>query len=81
MQCYKRLGHNHKSEFLKENLWPFIVVFTRKGLYKNGVLKILILLTVKVLVAQWCLTLCDLWTVACQAPLSMKFSRQEYWSG
>ena len=21
------------------------------------------------------------WTVACQAPLSMKFSRQEYWSG
>ena len=22
-----------------------------------------------------------LWTVACQAPLSMKFCRQEYWSG
>ena len=22
-----------------------------------------------------------LWTVACQAPLSMDFSRQEYWSG
>ena len=21
------------------------------------------------------------WTVACQAPLSMAFSRQEYWSG
>ena len=21
-----------------------------------------------------------LWTVACQAPLSMRFSRQEYWS-
>ena len=21
------------------------------------------------------------WTIACQAPLSMKFSRQEYWSG
>ena len=21
------------------------------------------------------------WTVVCQAPLSMKFSRQEYWSG
>ena len=27
------------------------------------------------------LTLCDPWTAACQAPLSMKFSRQEYWSG
>ena len=22
-----------------------------------------------------------LWSVACQAPLSMEFSRQEYWSG
>ena len=29
------------------------------------------------------LTLCDPldWTIACQAPLSMGFSRQEYWSG
>ena len=24
---------------------------------------------------------CDLWTVACQAPQSMGFSRQEYWNG
>ena len=30
---------------------------------------------------QSCLTLCDPWTVAHQAPLSMGFSRQEYWSG
>ena len=33
------------------------------------------------LVAKSCLTLKILWTVACQAPLSMRFSRQEYWSG
>ena len=32
------------------------------------------------LVAQSCPTLCDHWTVARQAPLSMEFSRQEYWS-
>ena len=32
-------------------------------------------------VAQSCPTLVTLWTVACQAPLSMRFSRQEYWSG
>ena len=32
-------------------------------------------------VAQSCATLCDPWTVAHQAPLSMGFSRQEYWSG
>ena len=33
------------------------------------------------LVAKSCLTLVTPWTVAHQAPLSMKFSRQEYWSG
>ena len=26
-------------------------------------------------------SLCPLWTLTCQAPLSMEFSRQEYWSG
>ena len=30
---------------------------------------------------QSCLTLCNPWTVARQAPLSMGFSRQGYWSG
>ena len=33
------------------------------------------------LVAKLCLTLATLWTVACQAPLSMGFFWQEYWSG
>ena len=34
-----------------------------------------------VLVAKLCPTLVTPGTVACQAPLSMAFSRQEYWSG
>ena len=33
------------------------------------------------LVAKSCLTLETPWTVACQASLSMGFSRPEYWSG
>ena len=33
------------------------------------------------LVAKVCLTLMTPWTVGCQAPLSVRFSRQEYWSG
>ena len=33
------------------------------------------------LVAKLCPTLVAPWTVAHQAPLSMGFSRQEYWSG
>ena len=32
-------------------------------------------------VAQSCPTLCNPWTIAHQAPPSMGFSRQEYWSG
>ena len=32
-------------------------------------------------IAQLCLTLCDLWTLAHQTPPSMGFSRQEYWPG
>ena len=33
------------------------------------------------LVPKSCLTLATPWTAACQAPLSMGFPRQEYWSG
>ena len=33
------------------------------------------------LVFKSCPTLATPWTVACQAPLSMRFSRQEYWVG
>ena len=33
------------------------------------------------LVDKSCLTLAIPWTIACQAPLSMGLSRQEYWSG
>ena len=39
------------------------------------------LVVVVVLVAQLCLTLATPWTVACRPPLSMEFSRQEYWNG
>ena len=33
------------------------------------------------LVSKSCTTLAIPWTVACQAPLSVGFSRQEHWSG
>ena len=33
------------------------------------------------LVTKSCLTLVTPWTISCQAPLSMGFPRQEYWSG
>ena len=36
---------------------------------------------VEVSVTQLCPTLCNPWTIAHQVPLSMEFSRPEYWSG
>ena len=33
------------------------------------------------LVAKSCTTLATLWAIACQAPLSVGFSRQEHWNG
>ena len=42
--------------------------------YKNFLLLVLLMCVC----AQLCLTLCNPWTVAHQAPLSMGFSRQEY---
>ena len=33
------------------------------------------------LITKLCLTLVSPWTVVCQAPMSMRFSKQEYWSG
>ena len=37
--------------------------------------------TVLCLVTQLCSILCDPMDVPCQVPLSLEFSRQEYWSG
>ena len=42
---------------------------------------VVLVMCVCVLVAQSCPTLCDLWTAAHQAPLSIGFSKQTWWSG
>ena len=56
----------------------FLKLFSINGYYK--ILTIVPCVCVCA-VTQSCPTLCDLWTVACQTPLSIGFSRQEYWSG
>ena len=66
------------------NLRNVKILYTLKHIPLPEVFKVK---KVQVLVTQACLTLCltlySPWTrtIACQAPLSMKFSRQEYWSG
>ena len=46
------------------------------NIYKNYSYVVLVRL-----VTKSCLTLATPWTIAPQAPLSVGFSRQEYWSG
>ena len=43
--------------------------------------KFMYILWLRAKLLQLCLTLATPWTIACQAPLSVGFSRQEYWSG
>ena len=48
---------------------------------KDKGLEIIAIMCVRAKLIQLCPTLCDPRTIAHQAPLSMGFSRQEYWSG
>ena len=56
----------------------FLKLFSIEGYYK--ILTIVPSVCLRS-VTQSCPTLCDLWTVARQTPLSMGLSSQEYWSG
>ena len=47
----------------------------------NNIFSLSILSMVAGLVAKSCPTLVTPWTVACQVPVCIGFSRQEYWSG
>ena len=59
------------SDFLSQTLFIFYLLTSHslKVLSGGG------------LVTKSCLTLVTPWTVASEVPLSMGFSRQEYWSG
>ena len=50
-------------------------------MFQNEIVVMVACVCVCVSVTQSCLTLCDPMDCSRQAPLSMEFSRQEYWSG
>ena len=54
---------------------------TFKGESKEELRSLLMKVKVKVKSLSHVQLFATPWTVACQAPLSMRFSRQEYWSG
>ena len=63
--------------------WTYVSYISctgRQVFYHSAAWEALIDSCVRAKSPQSCLTLCDLWTLACQA-LSVGFSGQEYWSG
>ena len=63
----------HTHTYVHITVYSVIYTYTHTHTY------MCICMRVKLL--QSCPTHCSLWTVACQAPLSMGFYRQECWSG
>ena len=86
LQCTRVPLYKEWQRFLstQKNLYySFLLVYTARPyflcfffLLANG-----LCVCVCAQLLQLCPTLCDPWTVACQVPLFMEFSRQEYYSG
>ena len=66
-QTYVKSPFRDRLVLMSNKTWKYINIYGSRDVGK-----------VKVLVAQLCPTL---WTIAHQTPLSVGFSRQEYWSG
>ena len=68
----------HSVQVLWESIiyiYIYIYIVSKVQLY------IYIYIYIYIKVSLLCLTFCNPWTVACQAPLPIGFSRQEQWSG
>ena len=65
-----------KDSFLL-NFFTIIIIISISIINNNK--NILLCTLCFCLFTKLCLTLATPWTVACQASLSMKFTRQEYW--
>ena len=76
-------NYNHSYLSLLTKQWKVLLFFFffLKGIIHNFCFlrRKCVLCCAKLL--QSCLTLCDPMVCDCQTPLSMRFSRQEYWNG
>ena len=80
--AYTLTGLDSSSRPLEWTLWSWEKFQAEENFVIIDFLQVLIStdIDIDIEVTQLCPTLCDPWTVAYQAPPSMKFSRQEYWS-
>ena len=77
---FETLGHMETIhvEALSYLLHDYKLIWLFSSGHQKGLVQVLLLLLSCFSGVQ---LLAPLWTIACQAPLSMRFSRQEYWSG
>ena len=81
-ESFDYVDHNKLWKIFKVMEIPDYLTCSLRNLYAGQEATVRIRYrTIVVFVAQLCLTLCNPWTIARQAPLSIGFSRQEYWSG
>ena len=64
----------------KSRLWSYLFLLLFHLTPVPRIQGLCVCVCVCALLTQSCLTLCDPWIVPCQAPPSMGFSSQEYWS-
>ena len=67
--------------FSRQKILEWVAISFSRGSSRHRIKPTSPALAVLCLFTQLCPTPCDLWIAACQAPLSMGFFRQEYWSG
>ena len=73
------LNHqNHMSQFLK---WISVYLYTCRYRQTDLVTHIYLYLSMQYIHVSCVSFSATSWTIACQAPLSMELSRQQYWSG
>ena len=81
-ESFDYVDHNKLWKIFKVMEIPDYLTCSLRNLYAGQEATVRIRYrTIVVFVAQLCLTLCNPWTIARQTPLSIGFSRQEYWSG
>ena len=78
---WKFIYFGYKFFVIYTNVWFLNIFITYYGNISLYMRSYCLILGGGGLVTKSCTTLGTPWTVACQAPLSMRFSRQEYWSG
>ena len=81
LQCCVSFRYKIETFLYMVYIYPYNCIFCYIYIHTHTHTHTYVYICMRVKLLQSCPTHCSLWTVACQAPLSMGFYRQECWSG